>query len=202
MTTATTRQKYYKALTPDRKSFYDMTTQWTLNEPMPALDATVDGQPCGRGYHLGKSLEHAVSHAKFPLSLFEAEPCGALLGEDNTKARFVSARLVREIRQPIWARRAEKFLASIKQVKFFSTCGKPRKSWKMFETRDAARDAAWDAARDAARDAQLLISMEIISDLHIDKKHRKHARDRWEVWQRGYGLLCDVGEELYCYKKL
>jgi len=44
--------------------------------------------------------------------------------------------------------------------------------------------------------------MEICSDLKINKKHRKHAKDRWAVWQAGYGLLCDVNGELYVYKRV
>jgi hypothetical protein len=32
-------------------------------------------------------------------------------------------------------------------------------------------------------------------------KHKKHLRDRWDVWKRGYGLVCDVGGVLYTYDK-
>jgi hypothetical protein len=30
----------------------------------------------------------------------------------------------------------------------------------------------------------------------------KHARARWDVWQRGFGLLCDVNGVFYVYRKL
>jgi hypothetical protein len=36
-------------------------------------------------------------------------------------------------------------------------------------------------------------------DLDIPAKHRKHVRDRWRVWQKGYGLACDVDGVLYVY---
>jgi hypothetical protein len=39
------------------------------------------------------------------------------------------------------------------------------------------------------------------SDLKFkDKaKHLKHVLARWEVWQKGYGLFCDVDGVLYMY---
>ena len=119
----------------------------------------------------------------------------------------------------------------IPKVPFFKPDGKPKKEWKMFygdtwdatwdaardaawdAARDAARDAAWDAAwdaarrdaarRDAARDAALISDYLITSDLDFkDKaKHLAHAKARWEVWQKGYGLLCDVDGVLYVYCK-
>jgi hypothetical protein len=93
---------------------------------------------------------------------------------------------------------------------------------------DAARDAAWDAARaaagaaagdaawaaawasawaaardaagDAAGDAALLSRCIIVAD-KLDKKYMDHARARWSVWQKGYGLLCDVNGVFYVYRK-
>jgi hypothetical protein len=79
--------------------------------------------------------------------------------------------------------------------------------------RDATRGAAWDAAYDAAydaasgaawgaaRDAAIMSDYLITSDLKFkDKdKHLKHVLARWEVWQKGYGLLCDVDGVLYVY---
>jgi hypothetical protein len=58
--------------------------------------------------------------------------------------------------------------------------------------RDAAGPAAWDAARGAALMARVLIS-------ELTGPHLEHARARWEVWQKGYGLLCDVNGKLYVY---
>ena len=235
------RQKFYKALTLENKSFYDGITQWHLGVPMPEI-YDINRGPCGQGYHLGKSVKDTISYAKFPMLLYEAEPCGELLGSDSTKARFASAKIVREIKKPSWVIRTEKFIASIPSLPWLKATEKARRAWKMFDTRnaaraaawaaagdaawdaawaaardaawdaaraaaraaagDAARDAAWDAAGDAARDASLMTYMEIISDLKLDKKHRNHARDRWAVWQAGYGLLCDVNGELYCYRKV
>ena len=73
--------------------------------------------------------------------------------------------------------------------------------------RDAAWAAAWDAARDAAGDAawdaDLMSLIEVTSDLDFPEaeKHRKHARERWKVWQMGYGLVADVGGVFYTYGK-
>ena len=60
----------------------------------------------------------------------------------------------------------------------------------------AARGAAWDAARDAA-----LYAEAAVSEWKFDKKHVAHIKARWNVWQRGYGLLCDVDGVLYVYRK-
>ena len=66
---------------------------------------------------------------------------------------------------------------------------------------DSARNSALDSARDSARDSALLASFIIVDDLKFKdkKKHYDHAKARWEVWQKGYGLLCDVDGVLYVY---
>jgi hypothetical protein len=111
----------------------------------------------------------------------------------------------------LWWKHHLKFVASIRSVPFFHNDGKPLKSWKLFETRDAAwdaawdavRDAAWDAVRDAARDAAFYTRVvNICSGLKLDVKFIAHARARWQVWQKGYGLLCDVKGVLYVYKRV
>ena len=61
--------------------------------------------------------------------------------------------------------------------------------------------AAWAAAWDAARDAALLAGLHIVSDLDVNHKHWTHARARWDVWQRGYGLACDINGVLFTYGK-
>jgi hypothetical protein len=67
----------------------------------------------------------------------------------------------------------------------------------------AARDAAGDAAWDAAGDAALYTRVEFVcAGLNLEEKHREHARARWEVWAKGYGLLCDVDGALYVYEKV
>ena len=67
--------------------------------------------------------------------------------------------------------------------------------------RGAALDAARGAARDAARGAALISDYIIVADLKFKdkKKHLVHVKARWEVWQKGYGLLCDVDGVLYVY---
>ena len=69
--------------------------------------------------------------------------------------------------------------------------------------RDAARDATRDAAWDAAWDAELFSRFILVKDLKFkDKeKHQAHVNARWDVWKRGYGLLCDVDGVLYVYCK-
>lgn len=64
-------------------------------------------------------------------------------------------------------------------------------------TRDIVQSAGWDAAFDAALYSYYILA----SDLEIkDKeKHLEHVKARWEVWQKGYGLLCDVDGVLYVY---
>lgn len=73
-------------------------------------------------------------------------------------------------------------------------------------TRAAAWAAAWDAARDAALDAAwdaaLYARGMIVADLKLESKHRTHIKQRMEVWQKGYGLLCDVDGVLYVYEKI
>jgi hypothetical protein len=70
----------------------------------------------------------------------------------------------------------------------------------MYAAGSAARSSAMSAAGDAAGDAAYLKVYQIIcSDLKLDPKHIKHINDRWEVWKRGYSLLCDVGGVLYVY---
>ena len=72
--------------------------------------------------------------------------------------------------------------------------------------RDAVRTAAWevatwDAAGDATWDATLSACCYIAFYNDPRNTYLKYAKKRWEVWQRGYGCLCDVGGVLYCYKR-
>ena len=67
---------------------------------------------------------------------------------------------------------------------------------------NAARDAAWNAARDAAGNAAGnagLLARCLLAKDKLGAKHLKHARARWAVWKRGYGLRCDVNGKLYTY---
>jgi hypothetical protein len=72
-----------------------------------------------------------------------------------------------------------------------------------YAAKDAARDAAKDAARDAARDAALYADFIVVSDLDFKdkKKHEAHVKARWEVFQKGYALICDINGVFYVYCK-
>jgi len=69
--------------------------------------------------------------------------------------------------------------------------------------RASARASAWASARASAWDSSLLASFIVVSDLDFkDKeKHLAHVKARWEVWQKGYGLFCDMDGVLYVYCK-
>ena len=87
------------------------------------------------------------------------------------------------------------FCARMKDVPFFKRCGNLPDGVKLFKTRAAARDAA----RDAVLYARIIF---LCAGLEIDKKHVDYIKKRWEVWEAGYGVLCDIDGVLYCYEKL
>jgi hypothetical protein len=62
--------------------------------------------------------------------------------------------------------------------------------------RGAARDAAWNAAEDAA---DFCVIERLCADLEIAETHCVQIRARWEVWLKGYAVLCDVDGVLYVY---
>ena len=64
----------------------------------------------------------------------------------------------------------------------------------------AARKAALGVARKAAFDAALLAHLLVVDDI-IDPVHLDYARQRWAVWQAGYGVFRDVGGVIYGYRK-
>jgi hypothetical protein len=53
----------------------------------------------------------------------------------------------------------------------------------------------------AAGDAALKARIMVCDGLPLDEQHRIHVNARWEVWQKGYCLLCDVAGVLYVYAK-
>ena len=72
----------------------------------------------------------------------------------------------------------------------------------------AARSAAWSAARSAAESAAesaawsaalYTSAVHICDGTDLDMAHVTHARARWDVWQRGYALLCDADGVLFVY---
>ena len=97
--------------------------------------------------------------------------------------------------------RLSMFLDGIPKTKFFQPDGNPKKEWKMFygNTWDSAREIAWEIARDFSLQARMIV----VSDLDYPgkEKHEAHVLSRIEVWQKGYGLLCDVNGVLYVYVK-
>jgi len=261
----------YKCLTEDNKSWYDGTTEWTPGKWMAHIANSNDTAECGAGYHLGLSINDAMSYGRMPCRIWTAEG-KKRYGAGQDKKRYGKARIIEDV-TPDYILAANEFIKSIKNVRRFSQCKRPLKSWQLYDTRaaawdaardacwaapwaatwaaaraaawDAARDAvraaAWDAARDAAgaavrdaardaagaatwaaardaawdatwdaaraaawdaaRDALLQVMIIICDGLPLDKKHINHAKKRWDVWVRGYGLTCDVNGVLYVYNK-
>jgi len=66
-----------------------------------------------------------------------------------------------------------------------------------------AHDEAKAAVENVAYDTALYASMLVVSDLDFPHKTKyiQHARERMEVWEKGYALLCDVDGVLYVYAK-
>ncbi len=256
--------------------------KWSLpTKGKPGKWHTVKGdlKICEKGIHL---TTERFNWYKWGCTAYEAEAKDIVEWEkDKCVAR--SVRLLKEVKHPKWWTDAEGWIATLKDIAWLKPDGKPKKEWKLFETRaaawdavgaaawaaawdaagaaawdaaraaawdaaraaawaaaraaarDAARDAAgaaardaawaaaWDAARDAARaaaraaagaaawdaagdaawDAALYVQGEFIcADLKLAEKHRTRIRKRMEVWQKGYGLVCDINGVLYCYKKI
>jgi hypothetical protein len=203
--------KYYKCLRLNRASWHDEKFVWPLRKSIEVKEAT-RGKPCGVGLHLAKSINDVFQYGGFPALVFEAKPLSPILGEDETKIRVAKARLVKDV-TPDYVLAVNKFLATIPKINWFKNHRPPKPEWKMFDTRNSAYNAAYDAARaaasdaarnaayDAASDAAIFAVMLICQGLKLDKKDHDHIKARWEVWQRGYGLLCDVDEVLCVYRK-
>jgi hypothetical protein len=84
---------------------------------------------------------------------------------------------------------------------YLQTGDEPLRDAARAAARDAARAAARAAAWDAAGAAELYSQMLICDGLPLAQKHIDHIAARWNVWQKGYCLLCDVGGVLYVYTK-
>ena len=217
---------YYKVLV-DGKSCHGGDMEWSL----PARDESGNWTPgkwhtvkgdleiCDRGLHVTTDI---TKWLKPGCSAYRCAVKG--IGSRRADKCVVrSVRLIEKIELPAWWLQVEQFLHSITKIKWFSN-GRQNKGWKVFDTRDAtwraardaameaAWDAAWDAAGDAARGAACdaawdasrdaaLYAEAVVSEWKFDKKHVAHIKARWNVWQRGYGLLCDVDGILYVYRK-
>jgi hypothetical protein len=56
-------------------------------------------------------------------------------------------------------------------------------------------------AEDLKRDVALMARILICDGLQLDEQYVAHAKCRWDVWQQGYGLFCDVMGVLFVYKQ-
>ena len=181
---------------------------------------------CKSGWHWCNPDSLMRRWAKPHMQVFEAAPSEDVSPFDEAgKCVSASGRLLRPYPLPDWWQATMAFVGAIPDVPWFAQSAEPRPEWKLFTAstlatawaaaratardaaraaardaaRGAARDAAWDAAWAAAWDARLAASYEFCADLPIEQSHRDHVIARWDVWQRGYGLLGDVGGVLYVY---
>jgi len=221
---------YYKVLTADNRSGHGGDLAWSLPTAngdgtwTPGAWHEVAGpvRVCERGLHL------TTEPMRWPLAgmrVYRAEGGGDAQTEGD-KTAFRRARLLAPADEavPSWWRDVESFVASIAAVPWFRPQGDPDPAWIVFETRAAARDAvrgaawgaawgvawaaaggaawgaAWRAAGDAAGAAALLARCLVVGDV-LAPEHLAHARARWDVWQRGYGLYGDVDGGLYVYRE-
>ena len=205
---------YYKILVGG-KSCNGGALKWSLPKQKP--DGSwkpgrwhrVKGDPemCKHGIHVAK--EPYRQWWTWGADVYRVET-GPIVVEESDKALTMSCRLLSLEAKPAWLTNAEAFIASIKDVPFFKPDGQPRSDWNLHTAptwdaaRDAAGDAAWVAARAAAWDAAgaaawdaALMTRVIVGEL--SGPHAEHAKARWEVWQKGYALLCDVNGELCVY---
>ena len=212
-------KKLYKILV-DGKSCYGGDLKWSLpknEKPGKWHEEKGDLKICEKGLHL---TTEPYQWYKWGCTCYEAEAEGILeWQEDKCVARKV--RLLREVPHPKWWIEIGGWIETLKEIAWLKPDGKPNKEWKLFETRAAARaaacdaawdaardaacDAAWDAARAAARDAAgdaVLYGRALVSEWNFESKHRTHIKQRMEVWQKGFGLLCDVDGVLYVYKRI
>ena len=173
---------------------------------------------CRNGVHLTDWTGVWSGWAQAGMTIYEVEADGERIGDITTDDRKIAVRRARLTRRvpdaelPAWWRAAMAFVASIPATPWFAPAGDPDPAWRMFDIR--ARDAttAYDAAtaaayattaydaHDAAYDAALLARCLIVAD-HIDPEYLAHARARWDVWQRGYGLAGVVDDVFYVYRQ-
>jgi len=211
--------KLYKILV-DGKSCHGGDLKWSLPNGKPGKWHEVkDVEMCKSGLHL---TSKRFNWYTWGCEVYEAETQGKLEWQgDKCVARKV--RLIKKVKHPKWWTDCEGWVATLKNISWMKPDGNPNKEWKLFETRDAvwdaARDAAraaaraavwdaaraavWDAAVDAAWDAALYTrGIYICNGLPLAEKHKTHIKKRMEVWQKGYGLYCDINGVLYVYKKI
>ena len=204
-------KKLYKVLV-DGKSCHGGDLTWSLPKKINGKwkagewhSVSGDLNICTRGLHL---TTERFNWYRWGCTAYEAE-AKDILEWDGDKCVARSVRLIKEVPHPKWWADCEGWVETLKKISWLKPDGKPKKEWILFETSNAAWNAAWDAARDAAMDAAryaawdaALYSTAIVSNWKFAEKHKTHIKKRMEVWQKGYGLLCDVGGKLYVYKKI
>lgn len=187
--------------------------RWPLPGKWAKIDPEIELEMCHVGFHL--TTKPYGKWYVWGADVYSAEGRG-FAGTEGDKSLFREARLLELQPRPGWLAAAYKFVEEeIPAVNWFQPDGNPDLAWKLFPTRGAAWDAAWDAARgaagyaagyaagNAAWDASLKVRINCIcADLEIDQKHRDHAAARWNVWRKGYGLLCDIDGILYVYEEV
>ena len=203
------KQKLFKILV-NGKSCHGGNLKWSLpikknGKWIAGKWHKVDGdlRICEKGIHL---TTKRFNWYKWGCSVYEAEAKDIISWEDD-KCVAREVRLLKEVKHPKWWTDCEDWVKTLKDIAWMKPDGKPKKEWKLFKTRDAAwdatRDAAWNAAWNAAGDAALYSrGIFTCSGLKLAEKHKIHIRKRMEVWQKCYGLLCDIGGVLYCYETL
>ena len=216
-------QQFFKVLR-DGQSIHGGDLKWSLPVKrgtgwQPGKWHEVEGEitVCSNGLHL-TTAPHQQWY-EWGCTVYEAQGEGDSDSEGDDKTAFRRARLLRPAPEPEWLVKTKALIASIQSIQWFQPQGEPKPEWRVYETwdaarnaaGDAARNAAWDAAGNAARnaawaaawDAQLMAQIQgICADLEIPEPHRQHVAARWEVWQMGYSLFCDVNGVLYVYKKV
>jgi hypothetical protein len=206
---AVTDSPLYKVLV-DGKSCHGGQLEWSLPKKRgrgwtPGEWHRYDGKLriCETGIHLTNKPDAWLRPG---CEIYRADADGIHEWEgDKCVAR--AARLLRPEPKPAYWLAVEKFLRDeLPTVKWFKPDGKPLPQWKLFTAPawDAARVAAWNAAEDAAWNAargaaDFCVIERLCADLEIAETHRAHIRARWEVWLKGYAVLCDVGGVLCVY---
>jgi len=84
--------EYYKAVTFDKKSWYDKKTIWRAGRIIrPDMIDELDA-PCGHGIHCSPSILGAIKYQSGSSIYCLVEPRGRILGQDNDKIRCESVK--------------------------------------------------------------------------------------------------------------
>lgn len=185
-------EKLYKILEAG-KSCHGGNLAWSLPKgKKPGKWHSVEGdlKLCENGIHL---TDRPAAWFRWNCEIYEAEASGEVIWDrDSNKCVVRKARLLKKLPSPTWWTDAHHFVEKdIPSVPWMKPDGKPLPEWKLF-TADSL---------DAAEDAALMARLRVVQDLKIEQKHIDHAKARWNVWQKGYALLCDVNGVLYVYAK-